>query len=120
MTDTTRDARGTAFWYTRPVFHVADIHRALRFYEEVLGFKRDWHKDTVCQVSRGQSEIILCQHTTRRDKTRLFIELNGEGMAELRREIEEHAIPNRMTWWGYDCIQIDDPDGNELLFPLGQ
>jgi hypothetical protein len=30
----------------------------------------------------------------------------------------EHSIPNRETWWGYDTIQIDDPDGNELLFPL--
>jgi len=28
------------------------------------------------------------------------------------------AIPFKITWWGYDSIQIDDPDGNELLFPI--
>ena len=40
-----------------------------------------------------------------------------EGIAELRREIAERSIPNKESWWGYDVIQIDDPDGNELLFP---
>jgi catechol 2,3-dioxygenase-like lactoylglutathione lyase family enzyme len=118
MTDETR-ARGTAFWYTRPVFFTADAARAERFYREVLGFAKDWHQGTVLQVSRGDSEIILCQED-REDRGRLFIELDVAGIAELRREIDEHAIPHRMSWWGYDCIQIDDPDGNELLFPLGQ
>ena len=21
-------------------------------------------------------------------------------------------------WWGYDTTQVNDPDGNELLFPV--
>lgn len=120
MTEHGTGARSEQFWYTRPVFFVADVDRSLRFYQETLGFRTDWHKETVCQVSRGQSEIILCEDARRGDRGRLFIELNVDGMAELRREIAEFAIPYRMSWWGYDCIQIDDPDGNELLFPLGQ
>jgi hypothetical protein len=48
----------------------------------------------------------------------LFIELNVDGLAELRHEIDERSIPFKTTWWGYDSIQIDDPDGNELLFPI--
>jgi hypothetical protein len=37
---------------------------------------------------------------------------------KLGSEIVKRSIPSKEFWWGYDCIQIDDPDGNELLFPL--
>ena len=104
-------------WYARPVFFVADVNRALRFYVDLLGFRKHWHVGNVCQVDRGDCEIILCEHATRRDKGRLFVELNVDGLAELRRELGERSVPNKATWWGYDSIQVDDPDGNELLFP---
>lgn len=108
-------------WYTRPVFFVADVHRALAFYIEKLGFVKAWPKDgedwTVCQVNRGECEIILCQDATRKDRGRLFIELTPEGLAALRNEFAERAVRTRETWWGYDSLQVDDPDGNELLFP---
>jgi len=46
------------------------------------------------------------------------VSLTREAIAALRREIIERSIPSKMSWWGYDVIQIDDPDGNELLFPV--
>jgi len=108
-------------WYTRPVLFVTDLDRALRFYIDMLGFEKNWHEGdgtgSVCQVSHGECEIILCADPTRNDRCRLFIELTPEGLAALRREVVERSVPNRMTWWGYDTLQIDDPDGNELLFP---
>lgn len=108
-------------WYPRPVFFVADVNRAARFYMDMLGFTKKWHEadgaGTVCQVDRSDCEIILAQDAARRDKSRLFIELTADGLAELRREIEERSIPHKTTWWGYDAIQIDDPDGNELIIP---
>jgi catechol 2,3-dioxygenase-like lactoylglutathione lyase family enzyme len=109
-------------WYARPVFYVADVNRAIRFYVEQLGFEKRWHDGdgagTVCQVDRGECGIILCQDTTRSDKARLFVELTPEGLAELLREIAERSVPSKESWWGYDVIQVDDPDGNELLFPV--
>ena len=66
----------------------------------------------------AEIEIILCEDAMRRDKARLFVELTPEGLADLRHEIVERSIPSKKSWWGYDVIQIDDPDGNELLFPL--
>ena len=109
-------------WYTRPVFFVADVNRSARFYVDMLGFEKGWHSGdgagTVCQVNHGECEIILCQDATRRDKARLFIELTKEGLADLRRELAERSAPTRETWWGYDSIQVEDPDGNELLFPI--
>jgi catechol 2,3-dioxygenase-like lactoylglutathione lyase family enzyme len=116
------DVKAQTGWYARPVLFVADVNRAIRFYVGMLGFSKKWHEGdgagTVCQVNRGACEIILCEHATRRDKARLFVELNVDELADLRRELVERSVPSAETWWGYDSIQIDDPDGNELLFPI--
>ena len=108
-------------WYLRPVLFVADVNRAIRFYVDMLGFVKHWHSDdgagTVCQVDRGDCEIILCEDAARPDRGRLFIELTAEALAAVRDEFAARAVPTRETWWGYDTLQVDDPDGNELLFP---
>lgn len=108
-------------WYTRPVFFVADVHRAARFYVDVLGFDKAWHSDdgagNVCQVSHGECEIILCADEVRRDKSRVFIELTTVAFDALRVDFLQRGVPTKETWWGYDTIQVDDPDGNELFFP---
>lgn len=108
-------------WYTRPVFFVSDVQRAAAFYIERLGFTKAWHADdgagTVCQVAHGECEIILCEDANRRDRGRLFIELTAEGLAAFRAACEARSTPVRSTWWGYDSLQVDDPDGNELIFP---
>jgi catechol 2,3-dioxygenase-like lactoylglutathione lyase family enzyme len=122
MSDSTAHEQPTQRWYPRPVFFVSDVQAAIRFYTDKLAFKKQWHeadgKGTVCQVDRGECEIILCESATRRDRSRLFVELTPEGLAELRREIAERAVPFEKTRWGYDVIRIADPDGNELFFPI--
>jgi len=124
MADQVLKAQITHRWYTRPVLFVADVHLALRFYIDRLGFKKQWHEGDgagkVCQINRAECEIILCEDATRSDKARLFVELTPDGLAELRREIVERSVPSKTVWWGYDVIQITDPDGNELLFPLSE
>ena len=124
MTESTLSKRIAHQWYSRPVLFVSDVQAALRFYMDKLGFEKKWHagdgKGTVCQVDRGGCEIILCEDSARRDKGRLFVELNREGLAELRREISERSVPTQQAWWGYEVIRVADPDGNELLFPLDE
>lgn len=114
--------QGVEKWYARPVFFVSDVQAALRFYIDKLGFTKKWHeadgRGTVCQVDRGECEIILCEDATRRDRGRLFVELTRDGIDELRRELVERSVPNEMALWGYDVIRVTDPDGNELFFPL--
>jgi catechol 2,3-dioxygenase-like lactoylglutathione lyase family enzyme len=121
MTESTVSEQITHRWYARPVFFVADVQGALRFYIDKLGFQKQWHeadgKGTVCQVNRGGCEIILCEDAARRDKGRLFVELTPDGLDELRRELAERSVQTQKAWWGYDVIRIADPDGNELLFP---
>jgi len=121
MTDDASARQTVHRWYTRPVLFVSDVNRAIRFYIDMLGFEKGWHSDdgsgTVCQVNHGECEIILCEDPARRDRGRLFIELTAEALADLRREFAERAVPTKETWWGYDTLQVDDPDGNELFFP---
>jgi len=109
-------------WYARPIFFVADVHRAAEFYTRALGFVKKWHEDegrgTLCQVDRGECEIILCQDAGRSDRGRLFLELSREGVDELLREIAERRVATQRTWWGYEVLRIEDPDGNELLVCL--
>lgn len=124
MSDTTVTGQVSQKWYARPVFFVADLQAALGFYIDALGFRKKWHADqgqgTVCQVDRSECEIILCEDSKRRDKGRVFVQLNRDGIDELRREISARSVPAQKAWWGYDVIQITDPDGNELLFPLDE
>ena len=122
MTEPIVSAPPAHFWYLRPVLFVADVQRAARWYVDRLGFEKQWHSDdgtgTVCQVGRGECEIILCEEAARRDRGRLFIELKADALADLRRMLVERGVPSRETWWGYDTLQVDDPDGNELFFPV--
>ena len=109
-------------WYMRPVFFVSDIQRAIGFYVGKLGFKKKWHavdgKGTVCQVDRGGCEIILCEDATRDDRGRVFLELSRMAVDQLLKEVEERSIQTQKLWWGYDVLQIKDPDGNDLLVCL--
>src|SRR5262245_21061587 len=122
MTEHVTRSAVTHRWYARPVLFVEDMNRALHFYVEQLGFRNAWHsadgKGKVCQVDRSDCEIILSADSGRRDKGRLFIELTAEGLRDFKLELAERAVPHKETWWGYDTVQVTDPDGNELLFPV--
>src|SRR5713226_5405314 len=97
MTESAASERIAHHWYLRPVLFVSDLQAALRFYIDKLGFEKKWHegdgKGTVCQVNRGGCEISLCEDSARRDKGRLFGELNRDGIDELRRQKLERPVP---------------------------
>ncbi|MGH7523308.1 MAG: hypothetical protein ACREK8_03290 [Gemmatimonadales bacterium] len=101
---------------------MADVNRALDFSVNTLGFAKSWHEGDgsggVCQVNHGECEIILRQEVTRRDRGRLYIELPAGALQDLRQTLAERSVPATNTWWGSDAILLQDPDGNELLFPV--
>jgi catechol 2,3-dioxygenase-like lactoylglutathione lyase family enzyme len=108
-------------WCTRPVLFVSDVDRARNFYVGMPGFRKASHEGhgrvRVCQVDRTGSEIILCEDAGRSGKGRRSWR-SPAAPADFRREIAEHSIPDKPSWWGHDVIHVDGPDGNELLFPL--
>jgi catechol 2,3-dioxygenase-like lactoylglutathione lyase family enzyme len=110
-------------WYTRPVIFVSDMPASVAFYLDVLAFEQAWANEQdgqaiVTQVARGDCEVILCLDPNRKASARLFVSLEPEELAAFRKEIAKRSIPAEDTWWGYPCISIQDPDGNELLFPI--
>jgi catechol 2,3-dioxygenase-like lactoylglutathione lyase family enzyme len=107
-------------WYTRPVFFITDLPRSLHFYLDTLGFTQAWARDDVAQVQRGDCEIILFLDPARAGHSRLFLELLEDELTTFKAEFQTRSIPTRETHWGYPCIEIRDPDGNELLIWQGE
>ncbi len=110
-------------WYSRPVFFVTDMKKACDFYCDVMGFKEAWsHEEEgnkiAAQMTRGSCEIILNVNSERAGNSRLFIALEEEELEVLQKEIVEKSIESKRSFWGYPVIEIKDPDGNELLFPV--
>ena len=109
-------------WYTRPVFSVASIDASLNYYCDLLGFKQDWKYEEeetilVAQVSRGDFELILAGNLDRKGKGRVFISLTTDENSQLKELIENNDIPYEEICWGYPSIKLQDPDGNEMIFP---
>ena len=110
-------------WYTRPILCVADVERSASFYVDALGFREGWRhvgggRMLVAQVDRSGCELILSsQWPEKVGRGIVFISLDGPVLDTLRAELEGRGVPVREDWWGYRLLVVDDPDGNQLLFP---
>lgn len=110
-------------WYSRPVFFVESVERAIAFYTDKLGFEegpRYEENDTILvgEVKRGDCTLLLnCQQPTKTGRGRMFISLGTDDFHALRAEFEKRGAPVKEGCWGYDLMIVEDLDGNELFFP---
>ena len=110
-------------WYSRPVFFVESVERAIAFYTTRLGFTErnryeEQGKVLVGEVGREDCVILLnCQQPEKSGRGRMFISIDVGPLKALRSEFESRDAPVKDGWWGYDTMIIEDPDGNELFFP---
>ena len=99
-------------WYSRPVFFVASVERAILFYTTRLGFEESWrHVEDglvlVGEVTRQDCTLILnCQQPDRNGHGRMFISLEPGPLRQLRSEIEGRGAPVRDGWWGYATMIV--------------
>lgn len=114
-------------FYARSVFFVKDAEQSLAFYTDALGFTLTWNhqeegRPFVFQVSLFGFELILNQveEATRHraGHGRVFIGLDAEQAAALRRHIGQKGIPSTSFHWGGPTLVVRDPDQNELFFWL--
>jgi catechol 2,3-dioxygenase-like lactoylglutathione lyase family enzyme len=119
-------------WFARPVLHVKDVDRSLRFYVNLLGFTSPWRYDEedsarVAQVDRQGCALILANNLAAEKigKGVMFISLNAEpgtpeaaaaALDALRAEFEAKGVAVKEGSWGYRLLVVDDLDGNQLLF----
>ena len=114
-------------FFVRSVFFVKDAERSLAFYTENLGFTVDWNHQVegrafVFQVSLFGFQLILNQvEEWTRDRAghgRIFIGLEDEQVAALRKHIGEKDIQTTIFHWGAPVLVMRDLDQNELFFSL--
>ena len=113
--------------YARSVLFVKDAERSSRFYTKQLGFSEDWNyqeegRTVVCQVSLFGFELILNEvddrTQTRAGHGRIFIGLEDDQGAPLRKHILATGIQTQRVQWGRPTLVISDLDANELFFWL--
>ncbi len=114
-------------FFVRSVFFVKDAERSLAFYTGNLGFTLDWNHQVegrafVFQVSLFGFQLILNQvEGWTRDRAghgRIFIGLEAEQVAALRKHIGEKDIHTTIFHWGAPVLVLRDLDQNELFFSL--
>jgi catechol 2,3-dioxygenase-like lactoylglutathione lyase family enzyme len=117
--------------FARSVFFVKDAERSLRFYTETLGFTLEWnHQEAgrayVFEVGLLGFQLILNQTDPstedRAGHGRVFIGLEDDQFAAVRKHIEERGIETTVVRWGAPTLVLRDLDENELFFglPLGE
>ena len=111
-----------------PQFLVDDLERSLRFYEERLGFKRDFvYEAFYASVSRGGAVIHLkcapkleAERAHRKAEEHLDAFLAVTGVEELHGELAGRgatiARPLERRPWGARDFYVEDPDGYVLCF----
>ena len=113
----------TGRWYSRPVFPVTDVEKSLAFYIDKLGFREVWRhvedgEILVAQIDQPGFEVLLsCQWPDKVGSALNFLSLDADVLRAARIEFESRSVEVKDGWWGYKLAIVEDPDGNQLLFP---
>ena len=111
-----------------PQFLVERLDDALAFYEQRLGFARDFvYEDFYASVSRDHAVIHLkcapkleAERAQRRSEDHLDAFLPVSGVEELQAELAGRGAritkPLEQTPWGTRDFYVEDPDGHILCF----
>jgi uncharacterized glyoxalase superfamily protein PhnB len=111
-----------------PQFLVEKLNDSLAFYEQRLGFSRDFvYEDFYASVSRDRAVIHLkcapklaAERTHRRSGEHLDAYLIVSGVRELHEELVGRGAritkPLEQRPWGTRDFQVEDPDGYILCF----
>lgn len=112
-------------WTSSTLFFVRDVDTAIGFYVEVLGFTlnmRHEEKGTalVAGVSRGDGcALLLTSQWPGKVGTRiLYTALDATELAILRADLEAKRAGIKDGRWGKRLVIVEDPDGNQLYFPV--
>ena len=111
-----------------PQFLVAKLDDSLTFYEQRLGFSRDFvYEDFYASVSRDHAVIHLkcapkleAERAHRRAEEHLDAYLAVTGVDELHQELAGRGVritkPLEQRPWGTRDFYVEDPDGYILCF----
>ena len=114
--------------WAAPQFLVDDLERTLAFYEDQLGFTRDFvYEGFYASIALGAARIHLkcaeklpAERSFRKDGEHVDAYLETEGVRELHAEFEKRGVvidrPPEVRPWGNVDFYVEDPDGYILCF----
>ena len=104
-----------------PELPVRDLQQAIRYYEQILGFRlaADFATEDYAIVERDDVAIHLFGDNSRRQSP-VGIHIFADGLDELQAEfLRRGAQLSQMLTvkpWGTRDLRVNDPSGNELKF----
>jgi uncharacterized glyoxalase superfamily protein PhnB len=112
-------------WTSSTLFFVRDVDRAIGFYVDALGFTLNMRYEEEAQakvagVSRGDGCALLLtsQWPDKAGTAVLYTALDANEFATLRADLEAKGTAFEEGFWGKPLMVVDDPDGNQLYFPV--
>jgi catechol 2,3-dioxygenase-like lactoylglutathione lyase family enzyme len=102
-----------------PILYVIDMAESLKFYVDILGFKKaPWGGDAFTSVNHGNGGIYLCKGTQGQPGTWIWIGFNGDIVAlheQLKSKGVTIKLPPTNFYWAYE-MQVLDPDRHVIRF----
>ncbi|MFL6261619.1 MAG: glyoxalase superfamily protein [Thermoanaerobaculia bacterium] len=108
----------TRFENSTPILRITDMAASLRYYVDVLGFRKaDWGDENFTCVTRDSAGIYLCRGEQGQAGTWVWIGV--EDAAALHEEYKASGArirrPPENYPWAYE-MKVEDPDGHVLRF----
>jgi predicted enzyme related to lactoylglutathione lyase len=104
-----------------PILRVNDLAASLRFYLDVLGFKRDWGGEPptseMAGISRDGWGLMLCDRAQGNPGTWVWIGVH-DAIAlheQLKSAGAKIILPPTNFYWAME-FRVEDPDGHILRF----
>lgn len=100
-----------------PILNVTDMAESLRFYVDILGFKKsEWGDNNFTSVNRDNTGLYLSKDGQGFSGTWIWIGFDGDIM-ELHQKLKSNGVtiklPPTNFSWAFE-MQIEDPDRHIL------
>jgi catechol 2,3-dioxygenase-like lactoylglutathione lyase family enzyme len=112
-------------WTSSTLVFVRDVETSIGFYVDELGFTLNMRYEEearakVAGVSRGDGCALLLtsQWPDKVGTAVLYTALDAAEFATLRADLEAKGTALEEGFWGKPLMVVEDPDGNQLYFPL--
>jgi catechol 2,3-dioxygenase-like lactoylglutathione lyase family enzyme len=107
------------FGRVAPTVPVADLHRALRFYEGLLGFRVAFTNGipvSFAVIKQGDAEFHLSMQPEKAGFSHVHVMVDDlDGVHELLQQAGAAVTqPPKLQPWGLRDLVVADPDGNTL------
>jgi uncharacterized glyoxalase superfamily protein PhnB len=104
-----------------PVFQVSNLEDALKYYKDVLGFKKDFQFGAYAGVSLGDACVHLCAHRIHQRPVGggtafVFCDEVDEYFRETKKNGALVKVEPADQEYGMRDFIVLDPDGNHMTF----